>query len=71
MSELVIVMICFWHQFCNKKSKFLITFHVAGVGHSHLDLFSPAEIAEHIMQIIKPVCVHMEKISTLFHVSIV
>ncbi|KAG0727428.1 Fanconi anemia group D2 protein [Chionoecetes opilio] len=40
------------------------------IGHSHLDLFSPAEVAQHIIQIVKPLCVHMEKISSFFQTMI-
>ncbi|XP_063887534.1 Fanconi anemia group D2 protein-like isoform X1 [Scylla paramamosain] len=54
----------------NKRASVLGNSQEKSIGHSHLDLFSPAEVAEHIIQILKPLCVHLEKISTFFHTMI-
>lgn len=54
----------------NKRASVLGNSQDKNIGHSHLDLFSPAEVAEHIMQILKPLCVHMEGIGRFFHTLI-
>ncbi|XP_037793800.1 LOW QUALITY PROTEIN: Fanconi anemia group D2 protein-like [Penaeus monodon] len=36
------------------------------IGHSHLDLFTPAEIAQRAHRFLKPICVHLEAISEFF-----
>lgn len=41
-----------------------------GIGHSHLDLFTPAEVFQHITHFVKPLCVYLEKIGEFFRVSI-
>ncbi|XP_071548151.1 Fanconi anemia group D2 protein-like isoform X1 [Panulirus ornatus] len=36
------------------------------IGYSHLDLFTPAEVAQRAHRFLKPVCVHLEAISGFF-----
>ncbi|MPC33810.1 Fanconi anemia group D2 protein [Portunus trituberculatus] len=54
----------------NKRASVLGNSQEKSIGHSHLDLFSPAEVAEQIIKILKPLCVHLEKISIFFHTMI-
>lgn len=54
----------------NKRASALGNPQEKSIGHSHLDLFTPAEVFEHTIHIVKPVCVHLEKISTFFHTMI-
>ncbi|XP_069186232.1 Fanconi anemia group D2 protein isoform X2 [Procambarus clarkii] len=36
------------------------------IGYSHLDLFTPGEVAQRALRFLKPVCVHLETISGFF-----
>lgn len=46
-----------------------VRFMIADIGYSHLDIFTPAEVAQRAHRFLKPVCVHLEAISGFFQVK--
>ncbi|KAK8726859.1 hypothetical protein OTU49_010097, partial [Cherax quadricarinatus] len=50
----------------NKRASVLGSNPEKSIGYSHLDLFTPAEVAQRALRFLKPVCVHLETISGFF-----
>ncbi|KAG7161845.1 Fanconi anemia group D2 protein-like 2, partial [Homarus americanus] len=50
----------------NKRASVLGHGSEKSIGYSHLDLFTPAEVAQRAFRFLKPVCVHMESINDFF-----